>query len=276
LFEKIRDRTLLEVGCGTGFLAHTMCPYARRVYGIDISEENLRAAGRSVPDAVFFLGDARCMPLSDGAVDVVSCCELLEHLTDYREGLTELDRVLRPGGLLLLTFPIRPQLPTTRLLAAAADRLNEHYFGKDHAQVHKHLLNMDEVKRELVARAYEVVDERRIVNTLGRTMQEFVRILAMSFFLLRHGGRTQSLDMASHLTEGCVPLVRVWKAVGLPVARLLNRVDSLFDGFDSGCAVILAGKRAERRGDRPGSRRAPQACSERGRPQNGQQKQAEA
>ena len=59
---------------------------------------------------VRILGDAQALPLADAAFDVVLCTEVLEHLPEPQRAIDEMRRVLRPGGLLLLTtrflFPI--------------------------------------------------------------------------------------------------------------------------------------------------------------------------
>ena len=87
---------VLDVGCGTA-------PYRRwlprRVdyTGIDI------AAGGGAPDIVIEPDSA--WPLADGAYDLVLCTQVLEHARDKDLLLAEIKRVLRPGGLLILSVP---------------------------------------------------------------------------------------------------------------------------------------------------------------------------
>jgi SAM-dependent methyltransferase len=55
--------------------------------------------------------DIRSMPqISDAAYDAVLCNSVLEHVDDYRSGLAEITRILKPGGILLLNVPLRQAL----------------------------------------------------------------------------------------------------------------------------------------------------------------------
>jgi SAM-dependent methyltransferase len=100
----------LDLGCGTG----RALPHLRRavgpggaVLGLDLTPEMLAAArrhGRDA-DALLVLADARRLPLRSGSVDAAFAAGLLPHLPDPAHGLTELARVVRPGGQLALFHP---------------------------------------------------------------------------------------------------------------------------------------------------------------------------
>ena len=62
-------------------------------------------ASRRAAASRFFEGDAQAIGVASGSFDTVICCETLEHLHNPRAALTELARVLRPGGRLFLTTP---------------------------------------------------------------------------------------------------------------------------------------------------------------------------
>lgn len=98
---------LLDVGCGPGTitidLASRVAPGP--VIGIDMSEEVVAEAARAAADAgcvnvSFARGDAYVIDAGDGAFDVVHAHQVLQHLGDPIAALTEMRRVLRPGGLL--------------------------------------------------------------------------------------------------------------------------------------------------------------------------------
>jgi SAM-dependent methyltransferase len=105
---------LLDLGCGEG--RHTIGAYldaAIEAVGLDLSDPDLQTARSRF--AEFDPGDGRplhwlrgsglALPFADGAFDVVICAEMLEHVPDYQKVLEEIQRVLKPGGLLAVSVP---------------------------------------------------------------------------------------------------------------------------------------------------------------------------
>lgn len=97
------DRTL-DLGVGDGRVAQLI--ETIRLTGVDVSEVALERAGRRLPDAelVHVEPDAP-LPFADNVFDLVTCIETLEHIRDVQLALSEIRRVLRPGGRLALTTP---------------------------------------------------------------------------------------------------------------------------------------------------------------------------
>ncbi|MGI8757181.1 MAG: class I SAM-dependent methyltransferase [Acidimicrobiales bacterium] len=98
--------TILDVACGSG---PTMPTGADRWIGIDRSDAELRRARSSGKTAVI-LGDATRLPVPAASVDVVTCSMALMLVRPLDQSLTEISRVLRPGGRLLLLLPARRPL----------------------------------------------------------------------------------------------------------------------------------------------------------------------
>jgi len=103
-------QTAVDVGCGTGrVLPHLRAAVGPdgQVLGVDLTPEMLATArgyGRH-GHALLVLADARHLPLPSGSVDGAFAAGLLPHLPDPGRGLTELARVIRPGGRLALFHP---------------------------------------------------------------------------------------------------------------------------------------------------------------------------
>jgi SAM-dependent methyltransferase len=105
---------VLNAGAGAGSLTLKMAALGLRVTSVEASPDlcdwaraALRERGLEGPNPVL-RGDARRLELPDASFDAAVCAEVLEHLDDDRAALAELARVLRPGGLLLVTVPANP------------------------------------------------------------------------------------------------------------------------------------------------------------------------
>jgi len=90
---------LVDVACGGGLLAPYVADLGYRHVGVDLSVPGLRIAREHGVTAV--RGDARRLPLQDAVADVVVAGEVLEHVPGLSVVVSELARVLRPGGTLV-------------------------------------------------------------------------------------------------------------------------------------------------------------------------------
>jgi 2-polyprenyl-6-hydroxyphenyl methylase/3-demethylubiquinone-9 3-methyltransferase len=111
---------VLDVGCGEGVFAAELALSGAQVLGIDVAEEPLRRARARHPEIELKLVDVEGpWPLPDADFDVVWAGEVIEHVADTAAWLSEVRRVLRSGGSLLLSTPANG--PGT-LFAAALSR----------------------------------------------------------------------------------------------------------------------------------------------------------
>jgi SAM-dependent methyltransferase len=105
----VEGRDVLDAGCGNGYgLAILQAAGPARLVGVDIAEDAVARARSEVGDSTEVVqGDVRDLPFEDDSFDVVVCFEVIEHIEGQDEALVELRRVLRPGGLLLISSPNR-------------------------------------------------------------------------------------------------------------------------------------------------------------------------
>jgi 2-polyprenyl-6-hydroxyphenyl methylase/3-demethylubiquinone-9 3-methyltransferase len=91
---------VLDVGCGAGFLSNYLAREGFDVTGLDASRASIDVAARhdGSGKARYLLGDARRLPFEDASFDVVCAMDFLEHVEDPARVVTEVARVLRPGG----------------------------------------------------------------------------------------------------------------------------------------------------------------------------------
>lgn len=111
LLGDIRDKIVLDLGCGSG---ENLVPLVKRganVIGMDISPELVELAGQrlesyNIGSAKLLVGSAYETGLPDSSIDIVFSSALLHHL-DLPKARAEIYRILRPGGLFVLREPIR-------------------------------------------------------------------------------------------------------------------------------------------------------------------------
>jgi SAM-dependent methyltransferase len=99
---------VLEYGCGTGSYAFALADGGASVVGIDISNtaiEMARAKGYPPDNPRFQLGNAEALEFADGSFDVVCGTSILHHL-DIDRAMSELRRVLKPGGRGIFYEPV--------------------------------------------------------------------------------------------------------------------------------------------------------------------------
>jgi SAM-dependent methyltransferase len=128
-------KTVLDYGCGNGFLAFRLLERAaREVVGIDISEGQVeearaRAAASGTTRVRFEVADAHQTELPNSSFDLIVGIAILHHL-DLERALAEIRRLLRPGGRAVFLEPLwhNPLLRLGRAVTPSARTADEHPF----------------------------------------------------------------------------------------------------------------------------------------------------
>lgn len=93
----------LDSGCGTGSLAFALAPLVAEVVGVDLRDEYLEAAREAAPENVRFVqGDAMALPFGYAEFDLACSHRVLHHVRRPELAVSELARVTRPGGRILV------------------------------------------------------------------------------------------------------------------------------------------------------------------------------
>jgi len=103
------DKSVLDVASGEGYGSALLGAVASEVIGVDKSADAVRHANTNYYDRniSFRVGRAENLPIADQSIDVVVSFETLEHLQEHDAFLSEIKRVLRPAGLLVISSPDR-------------------------------------------------------------------------------------------------------------------------------------------------------------------------
>jgi ubiquinone/menaquinone biosynthesis C-methylase UbiE len=127
--------TVLDLGAGAGEFSAALRAAGATPIAVDVAAEALRRARARVPglDARRW-ADGEPLPAEDTSADVVWAGEVIEHVVDVAPWLSEVRRVLRPGGTLLLTTPDHGRARVLAL-ALSARRFDAHFEPRsDHVR----------------------------------------------------------------------------------------------------------------------------------------------
>jgi ubiquinone/menaquinone biosynthesis C-methylase UbiE len=107
--EFVHDKIVLDIASGEGYGSNLLAKNAKKVTGVDISEEAVSFASNKYKRAnlIFKLGSVTNIPVESNCVDVVISFETLEHVTEHEIMLKEIKRVLKSDGLLIISSPER-------------------------------------------------------------------------------------------------------------------------------------------------------------------------
>ncbi|WP_137147035.1 bifunctional 2-polyprenyl-6-hydroxyphenol methylase/3-demethylubiquinol 3-O-methyltransferase UbiG [Mycolicibacterium sp. CR10] len=107
LVDRCIDRDVLEAGSGEGYGADLIADVARHVIGLDYDDSAVAHVRARYPRVDMRQGNLADLPLPSASVDVVVNFQVIEHLWDQGQFVAECLRVLRPGGVLLMSTPNR-------------------------------------------------------------------------------------------------------------------------------------------------------------------------
>jgi ubiquinone/menaquinone biosynthesis C-methylase UbiE len=114
---------LLDVGCGTGYSSSLIAQTGKTVVGLDLSHMFLCNGGYK--DKIDLItADASKLPFKGESFDFIGACAVIEHIPNLGEALTEMVRILKPGGSIIIKSPnlLSPLIPIRALLNLVVGR----------------------------------------------------------------------------------------------------------------------------------------------------------
>jgi SAM-dependent methyltransferase len=168
LLGDVRDKVVLDFGCGSGEEVIPLRQRGAHVIGIDISPDLIAVARKRLQkyglDADLRVGSAYETQLADGSVDVVFCMSLLHHL-ELDRVKKEILRVLKPGGLFIFKEPIRFSwmMKKFRQLLPALEDVSEFEYP----------LNAEQIKR--IAEGFDVIGDRSFRTPAAAVLARIIK-----------------------------------------------------------------------------------------------------
>ena len=117
--------SVLDVGCGRSLFSEIDVDFPFTVVAGDLEYAGVRARASEVPEQQWLVFDADHVPFADQQFDALFAGEIIEHMSDVPATLAEWCRVLKPGGVVIITTPNRE-----RFLSVADCRLRP--YSEDH------------------------------------------------------------------------------------------------------------------------------------------------
>jgi len=96
---------ILEIGCGIGTVVYELSKKGHDIIGIDISSEAIEYGRNKYVDIHLEVQAAETLPYEDESFEVVLSFDLFEHIAEIDKHISEVKRVLRPGGYYLFQTP---------------------------------------------------------------------------------------------------------------------------------------------------------------------------
>jgi 2-polyprenyl-3-methyl-5-hydroxy-6-metoxy-1,4-benzoquinol methylase len=110
VLERLKDgprMDVLDYGCNYGVLLNLLGRAGFTAFGIDIAKDIVEEAEFNAPEATVSVGNVDChINYPDATFEAVTCLECLEHVKDMPKLLSEMIRVCKPGGKVLITTPV--------------------------------------------------------------------------------------------------------------------------------------------------------------------------
>lgn len=153
----IHFNKVLDLGCGTGVILKEISSINSDVelFGLDLSENMIaKATQRLGTTANLSVGDAENLPYADNTFDLVCCVESFHHYPNPKKALSEINRVLKNGGLFLLC-DTWTRSPIRQIL---------NFFIRFSSDGDVHIYSENEISKLLKVTGFEMVSWNLITN----------------------------------------------------------------------------------------------------------------
>lgn len=145
-------KDVLDIASGEGYGSAHLARVARSVVGVDISPDAIRHASRTYrrTNLNYVAGNCQSIPLTQHSVDVVVSFETIEHIENHRAMLSEIKRVLRPGGLLIMSSPDKEEYSDVPGFANSF-HVSELYAEEFRALLAEYFINVETVGQRVLS-----------------------------------------------------------------------------------------------------------------------------
>ncbi|TAL98900.1 MAG: methyltransferase domain-containing protein [Paraburkholderia sp.] len=167
---------VLDLACGEGYGSAIIARYGKTVTGVEISSEAIARAKKHYSDVEnlsFISGMVAGLPLNDASFDAVVSFETVNDLSDQEQMLSEIHRVLRPGGFLILSSPNR-KLCSDEWRGRNDPPFKGMYFEDLDALIKRHFSGVTYFEHRLATSSIIIPEDRRNSSYSAYTLHDNV------------------------------------------------------------------------------------------------------
>ena len=158
--EPCSEDKILDIGCNRGEIAKKVKKYSRNVTGIDI---NVEAVKRAVTSDIIHM-DAVRMSFPSNYFDKIYSSHVIEHIPDLDNFIKGVERILKPGGKLLLVYPCEIFRGSNALIASIISQKNL-FVARE---LHLHRLTPNRIKKLIAGTSlYHLKSKLHLVPSLS-------------------------------------------------------------------------------------------------------------
>lgn len=168
---------LLHLGAGEGDIDPLLARFAREIVSCDINADDVARAAernRDLANVRYAVEDALALSFPDASFDSVVCLEVIEHVGDPERLLSEIRRVLKPGGIVVLTCPSHEFPITYDPVNLLVRKTRAPLPVGAYAYGHTWLIEPRTIRSWFSAQGFSVLEERRLSHHLAGALECYV------------------------------------------------------------------------------------------------------
>ena len=197
----------LNLGTGEGDYDRMIAGFCTELVGCDVNEEDLahaRVLNAGVPNLRYEANDALALTYGDASFDLIVSCEVIEHVGKPEQMVREMYRVLKPGGVAIMTFPSR-EFPVTydpvnRIWQLTrGDGSREYAISQGaYAFGHEYLIGSEDFKKWATGAGFEIIEFQGLSRHLVGLLEVYWTGIAQRIF--KKNARNVTDDAGTALT----------------------------------------------------------------------------
>lgn len=179
---RLRNKKILDIGCYDGTFLNLFKNKTNKLYGLDASPQSIiRAKKNKILAKPYFFDDVSPMPYLNNSFELIIAGEIIEHIYDTDYFLSEINRLLKPGGHLLLSTPNIASLGRRIYLLLGISPLLEISPNYPNSCGHIRYFTKDSLKQLFSHHKFKQISFSSDIVNLGRSGHIYSQLLAKIF-----------------------------------------------------------------------------------------------